>query len=370
MKHKKEHIITVSVFCAFISVMLLLFILLPKSEFSELEKRNLQDFPEINFENIANGDFGNDIETYLADHMPLRDFFVSLNSYFDLLTCRNASSDIYLTKDNALTEAPGRIDEAGFTKNINAINSFAEKTDIPVDMMVVPSSGWASRDRVFGLSKEYLDSEYIDRIYSSLSKAINTVDVREIFDNPSLYYKTDHHWTSEGAFRAYEAYSKELGKAFRPENEFTVEKVQDFYGSTYSRAALWLMKSEELELWQGSGNITVTNGESEEEHKGIFYTERLKETDKYTVFLDGNHSTVRIYNPDALTEDTVLVVRDSYSNCLGGFLCESFRNVILVDLRYYKKPVSELCSAENVDNILICYSLNNFLTDQNIIWLR
>lgn len=369
MKHKKEHIITMSVFCTFLVAMLLFYIALPKSDFSELEKRNLQDFPAVSLESIADGKFGNDIETYLADHMPFRDFFVSLNSYFDLITGRQPSSDIYLTKDKALTEAPARLNEDSLGKNMKAINNFAVKAEIPVDFMIVPSAGYASRDRISGLSKEYLDREYIEKIYSA-TNGINTVNVTDIFDNPSLYYKTDHHWTSEGAYTAYEAYMKTIGKDYRSKNEFSVETVEGFYGSTYSRAALWLLPAESLELWTGSQNITVTNGESDTSHKGIFYRDRLLETDKYTVFLDGNHSTVKIHNPDAKTKDTILVVRDSYSNCLGGFLAESFETVILVDLRYYKKPVSELCTAENVTNILICYSLSNFLTDANIIWLR
>ena len=103
----------------------------------------------------------------------------------------------------------------------------------------------------------------------------------------------------------------------------------------------------------------------------MFYRERLEEADKYTVNLDGNHSVVRIENPNALTDDTLLVVRDSYSNSLGTFLSESYKTVILVDLRYFRSvPVSELAARENVDRVLICYSIGNFMTDTNMIFLR
>ena len=101
---------------------------------------------------------------------------------------------------------------------------------------------------------------------------------------------------------------------------------------------------------------------------GVFYWERLEEADKYTVFLDGNHSLVRIHNPAA--EGKLLVIRDSFSNCLGCFLAESYGEVVLVDLRYYKQPVSELADLEQFDSILVCYSIGNFLTDANILWLR
>ena len=370
MKNKIENIIICVAFCAFLAIMSVLYFALPKSDFSELEKRFLASAPEVTGESILNGEFGKDIESYLADHMPARDFFVGLNSYFELFTGRQAADDIYVSKSGSLVEAPAKWNQADIDKSVNAINGFAGKTDISVDMMIVPSAGWASRNEIIGSSKVYSDDKNIDKIYGMVNEDINTIDLCSVFDNPALYYKTDHHWTSEGAHSAYKDYMISIGAEYRNAEDFEIETVDGFYGSTYSRAALWLTQSEDLELWHGSENITVTNGENEEVNDGIFYRDRLEETDKYTVFLDGNHSVVRINNPDALHKGTILVVRDSYTNCLGGFLSESYENVILVDLRYYKKPVSELCVEENVDRVLICYSYSNFLTDKNIVWLR
>ncbi|MBQ3528568.1 MAG: hypothetical protein IJA52_08460 [Clostridia bacterium] len=370
MKNKIDKIIITFAFCAFLAVMFVLYFVLPKNEFSVLEKRFLASSPEITKESILSGEFGNEIETYLADHMPARDFFVGLNSYFELFTGRQAADDIYVTKNGSLVEAPCEWSQADVDKSINAINTFAQNNDVSIDMMVVPSAGWASRNDIFGASKVYNDESYIEKIYGMLDSNIDTIDVRELFDDPELYYNTDHHWTSKGAYLAYKSYMESINTEYREESDFEIEPVADFYGSTYSRAALWLTKPENLEFWHGSENITVTNGESDKSNSGVFYRDRLKETDKYTVFLDGNHSIVRINNPDALNKETLLVVRDSYTNCLGGFLSESYENVILVDLRYYKKPVSELCVEENVDRVLVCYSLSNFLSDKNIIWLR
>ena len=119
---------------------------------------------------------------------------------------------------------------------------------------------------------------------------------------------------------------------------------------------------------RGAHVLAVTNGESDEVHQGIFYPERLEEADKYTVFLDGNHSIVRIQNPGQ--QGKLLVIRDSYSNCLGGFLAESYAEVVLIDLRYYRQAVSEFVKQEGFDNILVCYNCSNFLTDTNLMLLR
>ena len=94
----------------------------------------------------------------------------------------------------------------------------------------------------------------------------------------------------------------------------------------------------------------------------------LASADMYTVFLDGNHSLVRVKNPGK--EGKLLVIRDSYGNCLGGFLAESYGEVVLVDLRYYRRPVSELVREEQFDNILVCYNCLNFLTDTNLPTLK
>ena len=167
-----------------------------------------------------------------------------------------------------------------------------------------------------------------------------------------------------------ETYMRLLGRDYRAKEDFTVETVPGFQGSTYSESALWLTPGEDIQLWHGSSNITVTNGENDQPHQGVFYKERLEEVDKYTVFLDGNHSTVRIVNPDAKEKGKLLVIRDSYSNCLGTLLAESYEEVVLVDLRYYKNPVSQLCAEENFTDVLVCYSMDNIMTDTNLVWLQ
>lgn len=359
-------------FCAFLGAVSLLFFVLPKEEFSEAEKRYLAESPDLSLEGLTSGELGENIESYMADHIPAREFFVGLNSYMDLFTGRQVSKEVYLAEGGRLVQAPVVWNDAQAKQNIGAINSFAEAIGEKIDFMVVPSAGWAAEEIIMGPSYPFEDEKLIERLYGLCSDKIVTFDILSVFEETeepySLYYKTDHHWTAEGAFTAYEAYMKHLGRNYRGRDSFTVRRVENFKGSTYSESALWLTGGETLELWQGSENLTVTNGESSEVHKGVFYEERLKEADKYTVYLDGNHSVVRISNPEK--EGKILVVRDSYSNCLGTMLAESYGEVVLVDLRYYKKPVSELCSEEGFDDILVCYSMENIMTDTNLIWLK
>lgn len=362
MNVKKHERITILLFCGFLAGMMILYFILPKQDFSANEKRYLAQAPQLNWEEVSTGDWGNDAETYMADHIPGRDFFVGLNAYFELLTGRQVSKDIWYS-GSRLIEAPVEQNEAVITKNMNAVNKFSETIGQTADLMIVPSAGWA-----MGLT-EYQDEIIIDQIYSTAATAVRTIDLASIFHhNPEYYFKTDHHWNSAGAHAAYQAYMESLGRDYLPVGDFEKEICGTFQGSTYSRSALWLTPAEELEIWKSGSNLTVTNGESDTPHDGVFYFDRLKEADKYTVFLDGNHSIVRIHNPSA--EGKLLVIRDSYSNSLGCFLAESYAETVLMDLRYYKQPISELVNSESFDDILICYSIGNFMTDANIIWLR
>ena len=363
MKPKKSEILTIALFCGFLFTMAVLYLILPKTEFSQLEKRYLAEFPKGDWEEIASGDWGEDVETYLADHIPGRDFFVGLNAYFDLYTGRQAGKDIRVSGDR-LVEAPLDVDASASMTKMNIINSFADAVGQPVHLAIVPSAGWALEGRSGG----YFDDGIIRGINAMAGENVQPLDLLPTFENrPELFYRTDHHWTSEGAYEAYRVLMAEFGREFLEKSDFSIEIVEDFRGSTYSRSALWLTPGEELELWHGSGELTVTNAEAVGSHQGVFYRERLEEADKYTVYLDGNHSLVRIVNPEKTGR--ILVIRDSYSNCLGAFLAESYGEVVLVDLRYYVNPVSGL-AAEGFDDILILYSIGNFMTDTNLPRLR
>lgn len=374
MYSKKEQWLICILFCGFLAGMMMLYLLLPKKDFSQQEKRYLAQTPALSWETLSTGGFSEEVDTYMADHIPGRNFFVGLNAYYDLLTGRQGAKDILLTRDKRLVEAPVIWKETLVQKNMDTINRFAQTAAIPVDLMVVPSGGWAAQEAIVGLPVAYPDETIIQNITQMAGENVRSVDVLTPFlnaeDPKQLYYKTDHHWTSLGAYTAYESYMELLGKDYRQADTYEVETVSPFYGSTYSRSALWLTPGEPLELWHGGQQLAVTHEEMEVPHNGVFFRERLEEADKYTVFLDGNHPLVRIENPAAAGKGKILVIRDSFSNCLGGFLAESYETVVLVDLRYYRQPVSELMAQEEFERVLVCYSIGNFLTDTNVVWLR
>lgn len=362
MDKKKNNSVLILLFAGFLSAMLAGLLLLPKQDFSEYEKRYLTEFPVPSSQSILSGSWGEDLEAYLADRLPGRNFFVGLNAYCELALGLQPTKDIRAV-DGRLIEAPVTADPGVIGRDLDIINRFAESAGQEVFLALVPSCGWAVGD------PQYPDADIIRQAQLLAGSRVHPIDLTDTFrDSPELYYRTDHHWNSAGAYAGWCRLMEAMGRESLPESAFSKELHPDcFRGSTYSRSALWLTPAEDLELWHGTPGITVQNRESGTLHQGVFYPERLEEADKYTVFLDGNHSVVTLHNPGRTGK--LLVIRDSYSNSLGCFLAESYGEVVLADLRYFKSPISALVG-EGFDDILICYSVGNFMTDTNLVLLR
>jgi len=375
MKTKNGKRILTALFGLTLGLFLLLYLLLPKEEFSENEKRFLARPPEASAGALLSGSFSEAAESWAADHMPGRSFFVGLNAYYELFSGRQAMNDIVRGRSGRLYEAPVRCDKTVVLRNLTAINDFADAVGRNVDLMLVPSAGFVLRDDIPFPSDPYEDGQIAEAAEAAAGERVSFLLLSEFFKedaNPeSLYYRTDHHWTSRGARKAAAFYLQVKNRDFLPESAWTVTEVSGFCGSTWSRAALWLTPAEKLELWDSGTAFTVSNRDQPEtEHEGLFYPEHLEESDKYPVFLDGNHSLVRIRNHSPEASGKILVIRDSFASCFGCFLAEAYEETVLVDLRYYRLPVSDLLKEEHFDEVLILYSVNHFMEDANIIRLE
>ena len=358
-----------ALFCAAIFAAPVLFFLLPKQRLSEREKRVLAEKPALSAASVADGSFTEELGRYVADHFPGRELFTGINAYYDLLSGRQDVKDYFLS-GGRLFARPVEADAQVLDKNLERINAFSRglaESEIPVTLMLVPSSG-----AVLLPEQGYPDEAIIGEVYARAETG--HVDLAAAFrscaEPGTLYYRTDHHLTSEGAFEAVCAYRRALGLPCPSRDDYTVQSEGPFYGSAYSASALWLTKPDSVELWRSGNRLEVTN-ETGKTNDGVFYPERLGEWDKYTVFLDGNHSLVRIENLSRGEGEgqNLLVIRDSFSNALGCFLADLYDKVVLVDLRYYKLSLTELMLREDIGEVLIEYSVDNFLHDANLDFL-
>ncbi len=373
MKKKLMDLAAGALFCLLIFSAALLFALQPKEEFSLLEKRYLARPPVLSVRTVSDGSIMERLGGYVTDHFPFRSFFVGLKAYGDRLSGTIAAADPF-PADGRLFDRPTAMDAAALDERIGLVNRFCQSVaeydaDIRVDLMLVPSSGAVLLGGDYG----YRDEEIIRYVYDRTET--ENLDLFGAFERcgrpESLYYATDHHWTSRGAYEAARVYAGAALWELPEEESYVVSRYGPFYGSTYSASGLWLTEPDAVELWRSSAPVQVSD-ENGRTHPGVFYEERLSEPDKYTVFLDGNHPLMILENlrrGEEAEGRRLLVVRDSFSNCLGCFLSDGFDTVVLADLRYYKKPLGDLIAEYGVTDILIEYSVENFAADRDLVFL-
>ena len=368
------------VFLIFIYGMALWFVFSPKPDYSSSEKRYLQKFPEVTAEKLLSGEFGSEFETFFADRFPQRNTWVGLNAYTALAVGNNGASGVYNCKNGYLINKPVST-ENNLDKNIGAVADFAKSIDTPTTVMLVPSTGYIVDDVLPTFHDKYNDDEDISKISSTLSKdKIGFVDLRERFkseykNGSQLYYKTDHHWTTKGAYTGYQALCKALG--ITPIDDSTLKKdsYPDFYGTTYSSSGFWLTPPDNIAIWNNPKNsdrnisVKITEGANIKTSGSMYFTDHLKEDDKYPVFIDGNHALTEITNTNA-KNGTILLIKDSFSHSLAPFLAENYSKVVLVDLRYYKESVSDLVTTYNPEQVVVLYGIDNLATDTDIVWLK
>lgn len=368
------------VFLIFIFGMAVWFLFNPKSDYSSSEKRYLQQFPEVSIDKVLDGTFGTEFESYFADQFPARSFWVGLNAYYSLDTGNNGANGVYNCGNGYLINKPVSTDNK-LEKNVNAIVKFKNTIDVPVTVMFAPSTGYVADDVLPAVHDKYNDDMYFEQTSSTLStNGISFVDLRKTFKDAyangnQLYYKTDHHWTTLGAYTAYEKLCEQLNITPAPKERFDIKTYGGFYGTTYSTSGFWFTQPDSIQIWDNPENternikVKISEGTNTDEFGSMYFYDHLEEDDKYPVFIDGNHALTEITNSNA-KGGTILLVKDSFSHSLAPFLAESYSKIILVDMRYYKMSVSQIVEQEKPEQVVFLYGIDNIATDTDLVWIK
>ena len=372
----KKHFGAAWVLILFTALPLILFAVLPRRDWSAAEKRYLAEFPAFTAENLRGGRETELLEAYAADHFPGRNFFVGVYAYWNLLLGRNGTESVISGDGGVLVQASATRDLTQMEVNLERFDRFAEASGVPASVVLIPDAGYMLEDLLPANHLPYPDEEAF-RLAESCPH-LCSVDLRGVFRTErergsQLYYRTDHHLTSYGCFAAANAFRRAEGLDALDAGDFTVERYPGFHGTVWSSGGYWLTGADDVELWIPPYPVRVTVTEAGEEDvtaDSPFFRDNLEREDMYTVFLDGNHTLVRLENPDAAHDAGVLLmIRDSYANCAAPFFAASFRRVVLVDLRYYRGSVSALMAEEEVTEIVFLYGVGNLSTDTNSAWL-
>lgn len=361
-----SQVVTAVLFCAFLAGFGLLHILLPDRTFSPVENRTLSSMPDFSWSALVDGSYTSRLEKYLEDQFPLRDGWMGLKNRYEYLLGKREFHGVYLCGDRLIHKIE---DASRAEQNIAYLQKLTELTDIPVYLGLIPTAAEVYRDQLPAGAENFDQAAYLKKVRESVPDAV-WVDMEKWMDGASgvsLFYRTDHHWTSAGAWHGYAALMEAMGEPFEPLG--TPETVsENFYGTLYSSSGVHWLAPDTIERYVSGESVTVENFEKGETH-GLYVDSFLGEKDKYASFLGGNTPLYIIRNPEAASEEKLLVVRDSYSDAMAPFLSQYFAEIHLVDLRYYRTSVAEYARENGMDQIFVCYSVENFVKDMDAVFM-
>jgi len=370
MKEKIEKIIFIFA-SSLIVIGTSLFTLKKPLAFSENENRYLQQFPRLSVTNLINGRLVSDIEDYINDQFPYRDTLVGLKTQVDILLGKTKINDIYISEDGYLI--PAFIKRNDTKKIIDTLNSFVKSNEVSVDLMLVPNSIEIYRDKL-PINDETNDGlKEIQYIYNSFLG--NTIDVTKSFlkvkDSINLYYKTDHHWTTYGAFYAYEQYLRSQRLPLKSLSNYRIKEVTNsFYGTSYSKANYYNIEADKIYLFEDYNHYFVNYIVENKTETSLYNYDYLNKKDKYSIFLDNNHALIEIENLNSISQDNLLLIKNSYGNSFAPFIAADYKKTSVIDLRYYKGDVTTYIKDNNITKVLILYDINGIYTDSSIFKLK
>ena len=361
-----SQVVTAVLFCVFLAGFGLLHILLPDRTFSPVENRTLSKMPDFSWSALVDGSYTSKLEKYLEDQFPLRDGWMGLKNRYEYLLGKREFHGVYLCGDRLIHKIE---DASRAEQNIAYLQKLTELTDIPVYLGLIPTAAEVYRDQLPAGAENFDQAAYLEKVRESVPDAV-WVDMEKWMDGASgvsLFYRTDHHWTSAGAWHGYAALMEAMGEPFEPLGP--PETVSDdFYGTLYSSSGVHWLAPDTIERYVSGEGVTVENFEKGETH-GLYVDSFLGEKDKYASFLGGNTPLYIIRNPEAASGEKLLVVRDSYSDAMAPFLSQFFAEIHLVDLRYYRTSVAEYARENGMDQIFVCYSVENFVKDMDAVFM-
>ncbi|MGG2080476.1 DHHW family protein [Lysinibacillus pakistanensis] len=361
-----------SLLSLFIGGMFSINLFTPNKSFSDSENRNLETLPTFSIQNLLDKKFTSYYETYMSDQFAFRDFWISMKSDIDRTIGKKENNGVYIGKNGFLLQKFNKPEDQDVKSKIKAINDFhLANPNVEKHVMLVPTAISILEKKLPNYVSHDDELTYIDKVKKSLNTEINFIDVYPTLrskENEYIYYKTDHHWTTKGAYYAYQELSKNLNFTPTQKESFNIKKITNsFYGSLYSKGGFRHIDPDSIELYEPKEGIKykVEYVDEDKTSSTLYEMNNIKKKDKYTVFFNGNHPLVKITTENK-SRKKIVVVKDSYANALLPFLLPHFSEIQVIDLRYYSDSLQLFIQKNKIDEMLLIYNANTFFEDSSI----
>ena len=369
-KNRKKFYIALAICISIIVVIIdIAFIIIPDRVSSETENRNLQQFPKLTFSTLTSGRFESQFDEYIADQFPFRNAWTGTASFISRLGGKTESNGVLLGKKGYLIQEFHWPEEEEYKNILTQFSQVASvRNDINIYAIVAPTAAGVLKDHLpANALGSVCDDEYayIDTLCSDIgSMGIKTVDVRdaisaEAASGVQVYYRTDHHWTTDAALAAYRCFAGEAHLQDSTQDLQRLPVTDSFQGTLSASSGFRMDQKDTIYVYlppEGTGTeYVMTDMDTGEKSSSLFFTAFLETRDKYALFMGGNHGELKIQTA-ADSERNILVIKDSYANCFIPFMVKDFRNITVIDLRYYQGDIEQACADQDLTDILFLYN--------------
>lgn len=326
---------------------------------------------------------------YTSDDFKFKPLYINLNGLFAKLTGRTVYNEVATLKNGMLANssltAMDSQESSTAAASIADFRSFAE--DLGIEYLFVQAPYKLDiQEELLPVGVENHANQRADSILSFLSEyGVNTLDLRPWIcaDTLSLeqyFYQTDHHWNTAGAFTAFQTICQELSTVFPDAGIETSPFLQgeNWRMETYENWFLGSHGKRVGTLFAGTDDLLIytplleTNMSCYVVNHRRFYSgsfsdaniraQYLDEPDyfgdnAYCVYIGGDYPLVQHRNPDAVSNLKVLLLKDSFSLPVQAFLSTVFREVDVVDSRYFTEcSLAEYveCSRPDIVISMLC----------------
>ena len=361
------------IFILTLFLFLIINVIVPDREKSVQENRMLATKPKFRLSSLISGDYDEKFEAYMDDQFVGRDMWRKLKVTVDRIGGSRLENGVYIGTNGQLLEQIEVADENHLAANIKAIKSFSEsQKKIPVRMMLVPDAANVLNHSLPALAKPEDQTQMFSMVRKDLGDSVEWIDVSTELNKhktEKIYYKTDHHWTTLGAFYAFQAAAPSLGIEGDLSGKYVSHAVSNsFNGMLASKSGVNLGEKEQIDIYvptEEDTDLIVDYVDEGKRSTSLYDSSKLKEKDQYTVFLGGNSSLLDIRTVSTSTK-RLLLVKDSFANSFIPFLTPYYREIVVVDPRYYSGTINDLMDSYRISEVLFLYSGNTFFKDNNI----
>ena len=360
-------------FILILFVFMVINIAVPDREMSEKENRMLAERPSLTMGTVMNGDFMEQWENYQSDQFAGRDFWRGVKVFLDRLGGARMENGVYIGKGGQLLEEIEVPDDGQSEANLSAIADFAEKyPDIQTSVMLVPDAACILSDSLPAFAGVEDQRQLLGVAEQRLGDSVNWIDAVSVLNNhvsDKLYYKTDHHWTTLAAFYVFRESAASLGIDGEVGDNFASYTISnDFNGVLAAKSGVGLSEKETIDIYaptQGDDDVVVSYVDEGRKTTSLYDSSKLETRDQYGVFLGGNSSVIDIktVSPE---KKRLLVIKDSFANCFIPFLAPYYREIVVVDPRYYSGTIGDIMDTYRITDALVLYSGNTFFTDNHL----